>query len=185
MLTILFFYFKWYRKPYMQVWHFFHILGIFFIFSCFKGVVCLQLPGYLDMILSVNSCLVTLMWYCRLQLPGNPDVVLSVYSCLVTLLWCFVFTVAWLPWCGVVCLQLPGYHDVVLSVYSCLVTLMWCCLLKVAWLPWCGVVCLQLPGYPDVVLSGGGSSSLTHRENAKSAFLPHNETVWKRALHAW
>ncbi|XP_078321065.1 aladin-like [Crassostrea virginica] len=43
----------------------------------------------------------------------------------------------------------------------------------------------KLPGYPDVVLSGGGSSSLTHRENAKSAFLPHNETVWKRALHAW
>ncbi|XP_062622112.1 aladin-like, partial [Saccostrea cucullata] len=40
-------------------------------------------------------------------------------------------------------------------------------------------------GYPDVNISGGGSSSLTHRENAKSAFLPHNETVWKRALHAW
>lgn len=41
------------------------------------------------------------------------------------------------------------------------------------------------PSYPEVVISGGGSSSLTHRENAKSAFLPHNETVWKRALHAW
>ncbi|XP_078321414.1 aladin-like [Crassostrea virginica] len=44
---------------------------------------------------------------------------------------------------------------------------------------------VTLSGYTDVVLSGGGSSSLTHRENAKSAFLPHNETVWKRALHAW
>ncbi|XP_056007017.1 aladin-like isoform X2 [Ostrea edulis] len=40
-------------------------------------------------------------------------------------------------------------------------------------------------GYPEVNISGVGSSSLTHRENAKSAFLPHDETVWKRALHAW
>ena len=82
---------------------FFPYLGNFVIFSYFKGVVCLQLHG-------------------------DPDVVLSVYSCLVILMWYCLFTVAWLPWCGVVCLQLPGYPDVVLSVYSCLVTLMWCCL---------------------------------------------------------
>ena len=131
MLTFLFFYIKWYREPYIQVWHFFPILWNVVIFSYFKGV-CLFTVALLPW------CGV----FC-LQLPGYPDVVLSVYSCIVTLMWCCLFTVAWLPWCGVVCLQLHGYHDVVLSVYSCLVTLMWYCLFTVAWLPWCGIVCLQ------------------------------------------
>ena len=50
---------------------FFPILGNFVILSYFKGVVCLQLSG-------------------------NPDLVLSVYSCLATLMWWCLFTVAWL-----------------------------------------------------------------------------------------
>lgn len=39
--------------------------------------------------------------------------------------------------------------------------------------------------YPIVVISPDHYRSLAGRENAKSAFLPHDETVWKRAMHAW
>lgn len=43
----------------------------------------------------------------------------------------------------------------------------------------------QIQGYPVVVISHDHHKSLSGRENAKSAFLPHDETVWKRAMHAW
>ncbi|XP_052784530.1 aladin-like [Mya arenaria] len=44
---------------------------------------------------------------------------------------------------------------------------------------------LRVQGYPDVQISKDSTRSLTQRENAKSAFLPHNETVSKRVYHAW
>ncbi|CAG2248294.1 Aladin [Mytilus edulis] len=43
----------------------------------------------------------------------------------------------------------------------------------------------KMQGYPVVVISHEHHKSLSGRENAKSAFLPHDETVWKRAMHAW
>ncbi|XP_071158564.1 aladin-like [Mytilus edulis] len=43
----------------------------------------------------------------------------------------------------------------------------------------------KMQGYPVVVISHDHHKSLSGRENAKSAFLPHDETVWKRAMHAW
>ncbi|XP_033762982.1 LOW QUALITY PROTEIN: aladin-like [Pecten maximus] len=43
----------------------------------------------------------------------------------------------------------------------------------------------RLPGYPDVTIPKDTTKSLSQRENAKSAFLSHDETVWKRAMHAW
>lgn len=43
----------------------------------------------------------------------------------------------------------------------------------------------KFPGYPEVTISKESTRSLTQRENAKSAFLPHDETVSKRAYHAW
>ncbi|KAK3108185.1 hypothetical protein FSP39_002817 [Pinctada imbricata] len=39
--------------------------------------------------------------------------------------------------------------------------------------------------YPEVTISCENTRNAAQRENAKSAFLPHDETVWKRALHAW
>ncbi|KAL3831795.1 hypothetical protein ACJMK2_023499 [Sinanodonta woodiana] len=39
--------------------------------------------------------------------------------------------------------------------------------------------------YPDVFITKEAARALTEHENAKSAFLPHDETVWKRAIHAW
>ncbi|XP_064613743.1 aladin-like [Liolophura sinensis] len=44
---------------------------------------------------------------------------------------------------------------------------------------------LKLHGYPDIKLTKEIPKSCTVRESAKSAFLPHEQTVWKRALHAW
>ena len=43
----------------------------------------------------------------------------------------------------------------------------------------------QLSGYPDVQITKESTRCLTQRENAKSAFLPHNETVSKRVYHAY
>lgn len=43
----------------------------------------------------------------------------------------------------------------------------------------------KMTDYPNVVISPDHYRSLGGRENAKSAFLPHDETVWKRAMHAW
>lgn len=44
---------------------------------------------------------------------------------------------------------------------------------------------LKFQGYPDVSVNKDSTRSLTQRENAKSAFLPHDETVSKRIYHAW
>ncbi|XP_060564071.1 LOW QUALITY PROTEIN: aladin-like [Ruditapes philippinarum] len=44
---------------------------------------------------------------------------------------------------------------------------------------------LKFQGYPDVAINKDNTRSLTQRENAKSAFLPHDETVSKRVYHAW
>ncbi|ESP00171.1 hypothetical protein LOTGIDRAFT_173406 [Lottia gigantea] len=41
------------------------------------------------------------------------------------------------------------------------------------------------PGYPEVTVQPDSMRNTTPRESAKSAFLPHDETVWKRALSAW
>lgn len=43
----------------------------------------------------------------------------------------------------------------------------------------------KIQGYPVVTISHDQYKTMSGRENAKSAFLPHDETVWKRALHAW
>ncbi|KAL5007306.1 hypothetical protein ScPMuIL_016112 [Solemya velum] len=43
----------------------------------------------------------------------------------------------------------------------------------------------QVLGYPLITISKETTRSLAQRENAKSAFLPRDETVWKRAFHAW
>lgn len=43
----------------------------------------------------------------------------------------------------------------------------------------------KIQGYPIVTISHDQCKSMGGRENAKSAFLPHDETVWKRAMHAW
>ncbi|XP_050388473.1 aladin [Patella vulgata] len=40
-------------------------------------------------------------------------------------------------------------------------------------------------GYPQVTVLPENSRNSVPRESAKSAFLPHDETVWKRALNAW
>ncbi|KAL4221973.1 hypothetical protein ACF0H5_018021 [Mactra antiquata] len=44
---------------------------------------------------------------------------------------------------------------------------------------------LKLIGYPDISVNKDSTRSLTQRENAKSAFLPHDETINKRVYHAW
>ncbi|XP_071102103.1 aladin-like [Haliotis cracherodii] len=43
----------------------------------------------------------------------------------------------------------------------------------------------MLPAYPVITVAKELSRNLTQRESAKSAFLPHDETVWKRAMHSW
>ena len=42
-----------------------------------------------------------------------------------------------------------------------------------------------MKGYPTVYITQDSTRSLAQGENAKSAFLPHNETVSKRVYHAW
>ncbi|XP_053373470.1 aladin-like isoform X2 [Mercenaria mercenaria] len=44
---------------------------------------------------------------------------------------------------------------------------------------------LKLQGYPDVSVNKDSTRNLTQRENAKSAFLLHDETMSKRVYHAW
>jgi len=43
----------------------------------------------------------------------------------------------------------------------------------------------QVLGYPEVIIAENSTKGVSQRENAKSAFLSHDETVWKRAMHAW
>lgn len=43
----------------------------------------------------------------------------------------------------------------------------------------------RVPGYPEVSIPKDTTRSISQRENARSAFLSHDETVWKRTMHAW
>lgn len=44
---------------------------------------------------------------------------------------------------------------------------------------------LKFQGYPDVSITKDTTRSLTQRENAKSAFLPQNETIFKHIYHSY